>query len=194
MTLIEVMVGMVLTSILVFGLSSLWSVVHDQFRMLTLKQKAVLVLHGEMERLAALYTWKNVDDLVDGASAEAGGAITVTGTKRYKKAVGSGSNDLVVNSGFDNGQIFYYDADGSPGLEDRNVVWLDKADNITALLSWSETQQPNNCYGGKCNEITLYLQYPYRYISDSDPLNETAGKVSEMSLKTIVGRRENPPS
>ena len=54
-TLIEVLIGTVLIAILVLGLSGLWTTVNNQFLFLTLKQKAIFVLNGEMERLAALY-------------------------------------------------------------------------------------------------------------------------------------------
>ena len=58
-TLIEVLIGTVLIAILVLGLSGLWTTVNNQFLFLTLKQKAIFVLNGEMERLTALYRITN---------------------------------------------------------------------------------------------------------------------------------------
>ena len=58
-TLIEVLIGTVLIAILVLGLSGLWTTVNNQFLFLTLKQKAIFVLNGEMERLTALYRLTN---------------------------------------------------------------------------------------------------------------------------------------
>ena len=62
-TLIEVLVGIALIAILVLGLSGLWTTVNDQFLYLTLKQKAVFVLNGEMERLSSLYRYTNFSRL-----------------------------------------------------------------------------------------------------------------------------------
>ena len=58
-TLIEVLIGLALTAILVLGMSGLWTTVNDQFLYLTLKQKAVFVLNGEMERLSSLHRYTN---------------------------------------------------------------------------------------------------------------------------------------
>jgi len=62
-TLIEVLIGIALTAILVLGMSGLWTTVNDQFLYLTLKQKAVFVLNGEMERLSSLYRYTNFSNL-----------------------------------------------------------------------------------------------------------------------------------
>ncbi len=61
-TLVEVLVGIVITSILVLGLAGLWTTVNNQFLFLTIKQKAIFVLNGEMERLSALYRYTDFDD------------------------------------------------------------------------------------------------------------------------------------
>jgi Tfp pilus assembly protein PilV len=59
MSLVEVMVAIFITAILVMGLSSLWTRVNDQFLYLTLRQKAIFVLNGEMERLTAMIRYRD---------------------------------------------------------------------------------------------------------------------------------------
>ena len=189
-TLIEVMVGIVLTSILILGLSGLWSMVHKQFRNLTIKQKAVFVLSGEMERLATFYTWNDMDD---------SNPITITSDLdadrlMYNK-LNVPHNIISTSSDFENGEVYFFDSNDIPGAEDRNVVWIDREDNITGILSWSlesiGVAGTNDCFasGTLCQELTLYLRYPYRS-SNASPINSTLGIVREMSLKTIVRRRE----
>lgn len=54
-TMLEVMVGLTLVAILLVGMNGLWVVVGRQLDDVTLRQKAILRLNGEMERLARLY-------------------------------------------------------------------------------------------------------------------------------------------
>ncbi|MEI8394250.1 MAG: type II secretion system protein [Rhodospirillaceae bacterium] len=56
MTVVEVMIGFVLVSILLIGMGSLWVSVSQQMDRQTLRQKAVFRLNAEMERLVKLYT------------------------------------------------------------------------------------------------------------------------------------------
>ncbi|MBT3196302.1 MAG: prepilin-type N-terminal cleavage/methylation domain-containing protein [Gammaproteobacteria bacterium] len=191
-TLIEVMVGIVLSAILVIGLSGLWSVVNHHFLGLTLKQKAIFVLHGEMERLAALYTW---------------GAHTAIATERALSACDSQPNcrmyqksgvpngvvvtqSTVFESTGNQGAIFYYDADSTPDSGDENVVWIDRERNISGRLAWTEdgVAAAGGCYLDSCKQITLYLDFPYRY-NRSNPLNGM-GNRQFLTLQTLVGRRE----
>ncbi|MDP7054754.1 MAG: hypothetical protein QGI61_11365, partial [Alphaproteobacteria bacterium] len=57
MTLIEVLVGIVMTAILVLGLTGVWTTVGSEFLFLTVKQKTIFVLNGEMERLTSLFRY-----------------------------------------------------------------------------------------------------------------------------------------
>jgi prepilin-type N-terminal cleavage/methylation domain-containing protein len=117
-TLIEVLLGIVITSILVIGLSGLWTTVNNQFLFLTLKQKAIFVLNGEMERLAALYrftgfiesgtasilvdytTVANGDDYVDADdNTDESGSLYDTNKRRIFAADPASMTDLVVPSG-----------------------------------------------------------------------------------------------
>ncbi|MBT4490192.1 MAG: prepilin-type N-terminal cleavage/methylation domain-containing protein, partial [Rhodospirillaceae bacterium] len=54
-TLVEVLAATVITSILVLGLANLWTAVAGEVDGLTMRQKAIFVLNGQMERLTALY-------------------------------------------------------------------------------------------------------------------------------------------
>jgi len=188
MTLIEVMVGFVLTSILLFGLTGLWSVVNKQFQDLTIKQKAVFVLSGEMERLAAVYTWdkKFIED-----KEVAGLPGTIIYNKEGRFVTADNGSDFKTSQV---GDLLYFGG-AAFAASDRNVVWIDQDHSVTGLLSWSvenvHNPAENKCFSGQeCKLLTLFLNYPYRYKTDAAPINSTMGKVYELSLQTIVGRRE----
>lgn len=54
-TLIEVLIGMVLVSILMIGMNGLWTAATRQVDDAVLRQQAIMRLNGEMERLSAAY-------------------------------------------------------------------------------------------------------------------------------------------
>lgn len=76
-TLIEVIVAMGLLSILVLGTVGMLANVEDQFFRLTLRQKAIFVLHGEVERLTLLYREYRVgtDFIVIDVDADENGGV-----------------------------------------------------------------------------------------------------------------------
>lgn len=239
-TLIEVLVGIVLTAVLVLGLSGLWTTVNDQFLYLTIKQKAIFVLNGEMERLSALYrftnfannnfafqqvTYNNATDGDDFAEASNPTQAAVSLRLVYsanpnqqpdnfdKMAVTTDSLfDCPINTE-DNPATTQFNADcagrvlvdeNSPSTsDDRNYVWIDQHRRITARLSWRirDLSLNNNfpkadqlCWdngvGSKCQELTLYLHFPYRYSKAEEPDRDAGfGRRETLVLKTIVGRR-----
>ncbi|MEO5326642.1 MAG: type II secretion system GspH family protein [Magnetococcus sp. THC-1_WYH] len=204
-TLLEILIGTVLIGILVLGLSGIWSLVHDQFFRVTLRQKAIFVLHGHMERLSALYrhgipiptnnssknythhTWLSEDNpgtiphIVFGLTLGEADFTTLQLTV----------TDLAQ---FTPGTIYLLDR-GITGDsdEDRNVVWLDEEQRITAQISWTlEDASVHACYGGlsPCQILTLFLDYPYRYPEEAtDPLETMWPQPETITLKTIVGER-----
>ena len=216
-TLIEIMVSMVLVGILVVGLSGVWTMVGEQFFRITLRQKAVFVLHGQMERIAMMY--RTGTDNMEMSSVTSGyDATTHPNTNTYYVFADSAPLDdidsdilIATQDEFELesvdedvpdpglGAIYYMDiAPLGISSEDRNVVWLDKDKNVTAIMSWTlsdtdiDVDNPvagDDCYDGAtatCQLLTLYLDYPYRY-SDGG-LTEMLGTAKTIILKTIVGR------
>ena len=233
-TLTEVLIGIVITSILVLGLSGLWTTVNNQFLFLSMKQKAIFVLNGEMERLSALYRFTNF------ASSTAISAVTYsstpaeddfadannpTGAAISSRLVFSGTNptgitnmvvttdalfDCAINTTVADAQFnadcaarVLLDANSVGTKDDRNYVWIDQHRRITARLSWRirnvslNSSFPNanqfcwdNGTGTDCQELTLYLDFPYRYFDTSIPdADANFGRRETLVLKTIVGRR-----
>ncbi|CAK0755948.1 putative Prepilin-type N-terminal cleavage/methylation domain-containing protein [Gammaproteobacteria bacterium] len=202
MTMIEVMVGIVLTSILVLALSGTWAMVSDEFFKLTLKQKAAFVLNGEMERLVAAFRYKNpAGDWLKPELSSSSRYVYDSGTididnNDIKNIV---VNTSMVASSFANSQIHFYTESG----KDYNVVWLDRDRQITATLTWAMTESVGptdnaDCYwkdsGPKdvvtnlhCRLLVVYLKYPFRYQSDTSPIADVMGWTTEISLQTIVG-------
>ena len=107
-TLVEVMIGTVLIAILVLGLSGLWTTVNNQFLLLTLKQKAIFVLNGEMERLTALYRITNF------------------------AANGSAFHEVTYNDASDGDDFSDGDAP-SPGREFQRLVYSGLPQNFSTL-------------------------------------------------------------
>jgi len=221
-SLIEVMIGTVLTAILVIGMASMWSEVDKGFLYLTVRQKAIFVLNGEMERLTALYRFTDLDTTdpsteTDQYTIPAGEDDFATSNPTrliYSNPSDSSVIDeMVVNTSavsatstlFDcvsgteihdtscAGRIFF--DDNSNDTLDRNFVWIDQFRKIVGRLSWSEdTTIDADCFpvGGasSCKQITLFLQYPFRYLDHDTPDGDIAiGKRETLSLMTIVGRR-----
>ena len=138
-TLIEIMVGVVLTAILVLGMSGLWANVNRNFLSLTLRQKAVFVLNGEMERLAALYRFTGFageDATTDGyASTPNERLVFPSSLTAVNQVVTSVGSDFTCDDNTCAGLVFF-DANGVSANDDRNYVWLDQARDLTAQLSW----------------------------------------------------------
>ena len=179
-TLVEIMVSMVLTGILVAGMVGVWGMVAEQFFRLSLRQKAVFVLHGHMERLAQLYR-------LDSAAADAM-VTTISDGSKFLKITAPAVKSL---ADFTSGAV------GSDGFiflaltGDRNVVWLDREKGVTAQLHWIEENLYPNCAGttGNCQLLTLYLDYPYRF-NKTTGNNPSIDPVETISVKTIVGQRQ----
>ena len=193
-TLIEIMVSMVLTGILVAGVVGLWGMVGEQFFRLSLRQKAVFVLHGQMERIAQLYRSGNMSASL----------VTTTNYPNHPHPTQnhfifpSGNSLVAVLADFvavdGKGAIFYWDQ-GNAGatVEDRNLVWLDDDKNVVAQLSWTLEPNPSDddpvnasmCFNGPCQHLTLYMDYPYRFNNGAPT---TTSNRDTISLKTIIGQ------
>jgi prepilin-type N-terminal cleavage/methylation domain-containing protein len=221
-SLVEVMIGTVLTAILVIGMASMWSEVDKGFLYLTVRQKAIFVLNGEMERLSALYRFTDFDTSDPSTATD---QYTIPAgeddfaTSNPTRLIYSNPNDssvideMVVNTSavaatstlFDcvngteihdtscAGRVFF--DDNSNDTLDRNFVWIDQFRKIVGRLSWSEDSTIDaDCFpvdgSSSCKQITLFLQYPFRYLDEDTPDGDIAiGKRETLSLMTIVGRR-----
>lgn len=199
----------VILSVLAIGLAHMWAAVGAQSIDLTIRQKAVLVLNGEMERLSSLYFFTGF------------GAVTATDTSGYDTPAGfvddrviyrdatngfmaTGGDAFVVDqatflAGADS-LVLLQDAVGTSG--DRNFIWIDRDRDIVGRLSWVEqnvakqkTCDGVNCLcfdwaggpgGTECREVTLYLEFPFR-MTATGPV-EMGQPVLIMPLKTVVGR------
>ncbi|MGY8938210.1 MAG: type IV pilus modification PilV family protein [Alphaproteobacteria bacterium] len=204
MTLIEIMITIVVLSILVLGISGLWANVTGDFIALTIRQKAIFVLNGEMARLSALFRFGNYKPFVEGNSRN---YTEIPKTRDIFPESGSGSatvDEIVVTSAQGTfscgnntcaGSVLYIDNPLSGGQ--RNYVWIDQARNIVGELSWrfrdDNTVIPVNaniCFETPCRELTVYLRFPLRYQDDTTtPLRPEFGRLETLSLITIVGER-----
>ncbi|MBF0613017.1 MAG: prepilin-type N-terminal cleavage/methylation domain-containing protein [Magnetococcales bacterium] len=212
-TLVEIMVAMVLAGILAIGMQSFFAMLGEEVQEFTLRQKAVFLLNGEMEKLYFLF--QNPTNDVIGA----GGFSTQTLDSGYAPTFPAhwrtgGSNHRILNATTIAGIVTnaeatfsQVDANGQPANEQliffytppagdpRNVIWLDFEKRITARVSWVADEMPgDNCYqNGSANQncllITLYLDYPFRYQTTPtfNPLEPSMGRINTLVLRTIVG-------
>lgn len=193
MTLVELMVGGAVISLLAIGMGHLWMQADDLFFRQTLRQKAIFVLHGQTERLAALVRHGKDYSTVDNSSGYPIGHVHPDGAHRVLE---DAPNGLVTTSMVDftpTGRIFYLSSAG--GNAARNVVWLDQDSKLTATLSWEKVETVSTeCYLGPCEWIRVYLDYPYRFDDGVgnpmiEPTGAMAGWKETLSVMTITGRR-----
>lgn len=97
--------------------------------------------------------------------------------------------------------VFAFDSGTNNADDDRNLVWLDRENMIVAQISWALTSindttgvaRPCGPVGAtvlSCHVLTLYLDYPFRYLSDLNPKEVISGiPVDTITLQTIVGQR-----
>ncbi|MBF0382716.1 MAG: hypothetical protein HQL69_16970 [Magnetococcales bacterium] len=193
-SLVDVMVGMMLTTILVTGLTGLWGMVSEEFFKLTLRQKAVFVLHGNMERVASLYRYTSFWQDNTTLHTDLSNIIHQTGTNGTENSnlfvtglVYRETTDASVEKDdFVEGQVLYMDYSAS---NDINVVWLDRELDITAKMYWTLSSISSECYIDDCSLLTLYLEYPFRFSDLSDPVGTMWDKTETITLQTITGRR-----
>lgn len=192
-TLVEVLVGIVLTAILVLGMTTLWAVIGDEFQNLSYRQKAVFALSGETERLAQVYRFAPPAPFTQG--------VLVGTSSRLIYAQGYNQGQIIdTNNDFLLGEVFYHDRGNGIGADDLNLVWLDRQNNVVAALSWTapdlNTVPPAdnpvaaaaNCSAVPCVLLTVFIEYPYRFnLTDRSLVPPT--KLDTISLYTIVARR-----
>ncbi|MBF0458761.1 MAG: type II secretion system protein [Nitrospirae bacterium] len=180
-TLIEVLVGIILVSILLAGVISAWNLVSNRNFDLALKQKAIIALNSQTERLTALYRWCN-------------GFSPSYYTSSYGSCTNSGfivdSTSFNTNDYDDWGKVLYNSSDG------LNYVFIDRPRNIVAQLWWS-AKTVKDC--GLCSASTscesidqtnavclqISLTYPYRWNGKAPVTDSNLGYPQLLSVQTI---------
>ena len=141
-TIVEVLAASALLSIIVLCAVQGWAVVNRLSFDLLLRQKAIFVLNGEMERAVALYTRTNFGASVTSSSTgyTAYAAIVGSGTRiTYSTAVApvtftvSTASAFTLASAPDSLVWMNGGGSGTP----FNYVWLDRPRGLLARLSWS---------------------------------------------------------
>jgi len=207
-TLIEVVAAAAILTVLVLGLSNLWTTVGGLTFSQILRQKAVFVLNGEMERLDALYASTNfgAGTRLSTQNYPVIANISNSGTRLVYDTTSSNASFVVTSvSALQASNSAVWEA-GS-GSSARNYVWLDQDRGIVARLSWMETPLMQCgaaaghsafscfCYGfsgfgaSACPEIILVIDYPY-IIQGGTAVAMPNQNLKTLTLSTIVGRRE----
>jgi hypothetical protein len=198
-------------SIFILGIGGFWYQASSRVSDLVLRQKAIFVLSGELERIAALYVFTAFPtDLAHGPVTTTGyndGLASLPATRLiYPSNVSAFATNNYVTTTYAtfSGNQFYVMLQSNllPSLN-RTYVWIDKSRNIVGRLSWMTTDisvvsciQAADCScqrsdnlstsGGVCKQLDAYLEYPYR-IDSSGNITPPA-TLETLSLRTIVGR------
>jgi prepilin-type N-terminal cleavage/methylation domain-containing protein len=189
-TLVEVMAASVLLSVLVLCLINGWAALDRLSFDVLLRQKAIFVLNGEMERASALYGKTSFGAGVSQGTAgyTASPGILNSGSRvTYATTASPVTFTVKTLSAFNapaapDTLVWLYGTQSPP----LNYVWLDRSRGLLARLSWSscdvtdltssacwvtggkqkKSKNTATCYGygggsGVCDLITMFLDYPY---------------------------------
>ena len=212
-SLMEVMIASVIISIMVLGLGGFWYSSVARAYDLVLRQKAIFVLNAEMERVSALYNYTNFADCGFFCSS---GPVQTTGydglaalpSTRYVYPSNvsdyTNSGDYVTTnvSTFNSTEFHVWLDSNFFTTNNRTYVWIDKARSIVGRLSWSTTNVTaascsypdclchafDNSGTDNCLLLSVYLEYPYKFLSSGGVTAPAASALQTLSLKTIVGR------
>lgn len=208
-SLMEVMFASMILSIFILGVGGFWYSASSRASELVLKQKAIFVLNGEMERISALYVFTGfAADLLSGPVSTSGydGIAAIPATRLvYPDGIGTyASNDYVTTSAvtFASSDFYVLLQSNLFSSLNRTYVWIDKNRSVVGRLSWVTTNisvgsclqlldcscQPadNLLLENQCKRLDVFLEYPYR-IDGSGNITPPATLLT-LSLKTIVGR------
>ena len=199
-TLIEVMVGIVLTAILTLGLSGLWAMAAGNFFDAAIRQKAIFALNNEVERFVAI----NSRAYITGVAKDSGDTFqrtTAPNEENIWDTTLAKGNFMTTGPGFAPPQVLYV---GGGAATDRNLVWLDQGNGIVGSIHWIwgpyaavadlglsngrtyvAVPEAANCHVGTCNYLVFYIRYPYRYDAATGALTPTPGTAAESALQRI---------
>jgi prepilin-type N-terminal cleavage/methylation domain-containing protein len=208
-SLLEVMFASMILSVFILGIGGFWYSASSRASDLVLKQKAIFVLNGEMERISALYVFSGfAADLLNGPVSTSGydGLAAIPATRLvYPDGIGAyASNDYVTTSAttFAGSDFYVLLQSNLFSSLNRTYVWIDRHRNIAARLSWVATNisvgsciqlldcscQPadNLLLENQCKQLAVFLEFPYRI--DASGTVAPPATLQTLSLKTIVGR------
>lgn len=140
-SLVGVMAAGTVLGALAIGLANLWTVFDRMSFDALLRQKAILVLNGEMERLSSLYATTGFGAEIRPDSTGYPAAPGLTGADARQVYGLSGIAAAFTESsatGFNSADAAVL-VQGS-GASARNHVWLDPERNLVARLSWIECE------------------------------------------------------
>ncbi|NGZ29134.1 MAG: DUF1566 domain-containing protein, partial [Magnetococcales bacterium] len=205
-SLTEVMVAIVLSTLLVVGVVNLLVSARNEFNNLTLKQKAILLLSSEMERLQTYYRrefmyYKN-NDHADGGSLfgrwiyrkTPQGTVCPVGDSEC--LVARKTTDASVTQADLDGKILFmdYDAAANSYIE-TNVLWLDRARNVTAKFSWILNDTKPTTGNSCCQMVTATIEFPFRFKEGVTPVEQSFGSIQAINDRMIVcGKAPYPTS
>jgi type II secretory pathway pseudopilin PulG len=204
--LIDIMSAAVVLSIFIAGIGAFWVIADRQVNDLVLRQKAVLVANGEMERLTVIYNHTSFGAL--GPVTTTGYEASVFPTTRliYPNSLDptytSAGDDYVTTSSatFSGSEPKVWVNSQLLSSLNRSYVWISKNEGVMGRLSWVSTDiSPSPCTTGSCvcrsflgigtgscRRISLFVEYPYRLVSGA-PV--AGSRLESVTLSTIVGRR-----
>ncbi|HAT49644.1 MAG: prepilin-type N-terminal cleavage/methylation domain-containing protein [Nitrospirae bacterium] len=190
-SLIEVMMGIVLLSLFVIGVAEFWAVFKGQLVQNTIRQQAVFVLHGQMERIVAIYRQPDESYQIYGLTTD----YNADHPDTSHSILVDSPNGLVTSdrNDFAQGVIFFQDTGiFGPSSKDRNVVWIDQEHGVAGYLSWVLAGIGQaNCYPGVyCQELKIYLDYPY-WVEKNDmilQLRPSPDGIDTLRIDTLVGQ------
>ncbi|MEO5378007.1 MAG: DUF1566 domain-containing protein [Magnetococcus sp. DMHC-6] len=197
-SLVEVMVAIVLTSLLVLGFSSMLAMLDQYFYQLTLKQKGIFLLQGEMDRLVTLYQ-KEYLYYREATFADNGvrfGRWLYRTTPQGIKCpledancflLTKSSGETINKSDWSIEKLLFLD-DGTTNnsSSEKNLLWLDRARNVTAQLQWELADISGTTGNSCCQTLKVTLTYPYRFQEGVDPLEPSLGTPESLTQQTIV--------
>lgn len=204
-------------AVMATGTMHMWVSSNQVSHDLLIRQKAVFVLHGEMERLTSMarrseffHSGLHYGSFFPNLAYKTF-ALPIFSWERYMYEntvdpfTGGGNNDFVTEdvNKFDHENDHYVLFDENGFTTDRNYVWIDRDRNIAGMISfWVQGVSVDDCEfsdcecvdfegtsnGDLCAMTELLLDYPYS-LNDSDEM-EQSGPLKTLTLRTIIGRQD----
>ncbi|MGN7614708.1 hypothetical protein ACQZV8_21780, partial [Magnetococcales bacterium HHB-1] len=189
------MVGVAITSVMIIGLLGMLAMIRQEFFQMTLKQKAVVLLTSETERLSTLY---NTTDFFSEYATHSDATADGIGRWIYRgkpndMTCNGGSDCLVVTetdasnvskTDFTLWKILFMDYDNSGNsATDENIIWIDRPHNVTAKLSWeiNNIVESDTTVTNGAKFLTVSLQYPFRYKNNTDPAENSISNLETLT-------------
>ena len=207
--LIDALTASVILSIFVVGIGAFWVTGDRRANALVTQEKALMVANGEMGRLVSLYAYTSFGTTGPATTTGYDGPTSLPTTRlTYPSSltgyVSGPADDFTTTSAatFQSGPdpVVWVGSSLSASLN-RSYVWVDQSQNEMGRLSWTVTNiTPAPCTvsggcaclsfagvaGGVCQQITVYLEYPYRLVAGAAVADSSTIQV--ITLASVVGR------